>query len=91
VDRRLRQSVRRRGGWSERGSRTVDDVRRARGAIQIQSVQPGKCGIERHDSAAERVQVDRPTGQDLRRHRWPGQNIGYHPRFKLLRSRPTTR
>lgn len=77
MDRRHRQSVRRRGGRSERGPRTVDDVRRARGAVQSQSVQLRKRGTERHDAATQRVQAGHPTGQDRRRHRRPGQDIGF--------------
>lgn len=78
MDRQHRKSVRRRGGRTERGPWMVDDVRSARGAVQSQSVQPGKRGIERHDAAAERVQVSHPTGQDRRWHWRPGQDIGFH-------------
>lgn len=78
VDRRFRKSVRRRGGRSERGPGPVDDVQRTRGTVQSQPVQPGKRSVERDDAAAQGVQAGHPTGQDRRRHRRPGQDIGLY-------------
>lgn len=87
MDRRFRKSVRRRGGRSERGPGPVDDVRRTRGTVQSQPVQPGKRSVERDDAASQGVQAGHPTGQDRRRHRQPGQDIGLYAE----RVRMTTR
>lgn len=78
MDSRLRQSVRRRGGRAELGRGPERTVQRARVAVLGQSVQPGKRGVERHDAATEGFQAGRPAGQDRRRHRRPGQDIGFH-------------
>jgi len=78
MDRRLEESVRRRGGRPERRSGQFRSVRRAQNTGEGQRLHARERSAERHDVAVQRVPARRSAGEDRGRHWGADQDFGVH-------------